>query len=562
MNIKSRSILLYCILLGNFLYGQSIVSTLHNLSASGPGEVKAVSESEICIFCHTPHSTSPRKPLWNRPDPGGSYTIYHSSTTEASPGQPTGSAILCLSCHDGTIALGNVLNRVTPIGFGTVSVLSGRASDLTQDLSNDHPISFQYDATLAATDGELVDPASLSGQVQLENGQLQCISCHDPHNNVYGDFLTAPTNFSQLCLFCHDKNYWNTSSHKNSVATWNGSGSDPWFHTDYTNVAENACENCHNPHNADGNERLLNYMNQEDNCLNCHNQNVAATDILSDFSRPYIHDVFAYNAEHDPQEDAVVLTRHVECVDCHNPHAVNNRSASAPAASGFLDGLKGVNSNGNPVEPLQNSYELCYRCHADSPDKPASPTNRLVEQNNVRLEFDLGNPSYHPIEGPGQNSNVPSLISPLTEASVISCTDCHASSDINAPAGPHGSIYPQILKFRYEKTSGTQESYQNYRLCYECHNRQTIINSMGKFGRRVHRKHIVGENVPCNSCHDPHGISSSQGNSTDHSHLINFDLSVVSPDPQSGRLEFVDQGNFRGRCYLECHGERHSPKSY
>ena len=34
---------------------QSIVTTKHNLSASGPGTVKATIESEVCIFCHTPH---------------------------------------------------------------------------------------------------------------------------------------------------------------------------------------------------------------------------------------------------------------------------------------------------------------------------------------------------------------------------------------------------------------------------------------------------------------------------------------------------------------------------
>ncbi|RMF61696.1 MAG: hypothetical protein D6748_01000 [Calditrichaeota bacterium] len=562
MNTKIVATAVILLILMNVLTAQSIVNTVHNLSVSGPGTIKATSESQICIFCHTPHSTSPHKPLWNRPDPGGTYTLYTSSTTDALPGQPTGSAILCLSCHDGTIALGNVLNRSTPIGFGTISILTGRSSDLTQDLSNDHPISFVYDATLATTDGELVDPAVLTNQVQLENGQLQCISCHDAHNNIYGDFLTAPTSYSQLCMFCHTKNYWNNSSHKNSVATWNGSGNDPWFHTDYNNVAENGCENCHNPHNADGNERLLNYQLQEDNCLNCHNQNVASTNILADLSKPYIHDVFAYNTEHDPQEGALVLTRHVECVDCHNPHAANNQSATPPVANGYVQGIKGIDSNGNPVDPIQYSYELCYRCHADTPDKPASPTPRVLEQNNVRLEFDLSNPSYHPIEGPGKNNNVPSLIPPLTESSVIYCTDCHASSGTGAAMGPHGSIYPQILKYRYEKTFGTQESYQAYRLCYECHNRNEIINSGSNFGKKVHKKHVVSEDVPCNACHDPHGISISQGNSTNNSHLINFDISLVSPDPNTGKLEFQDQGNFKGRCYLECHGEKHSPKSY
>ena len=99
----------------------------------------------------------------------------------------------------------------------------------------------------------------------------------------------------------------------------------------------------------------------------------------------------------------------------------------------------------------QYEYEVCYRCHADSPDKPGSPTVRQIAQNNVSLEFDLGNPSFHPVEGAGVNPNVPSLISPLTVSSKIYCSDCHASDGTNSPAGPHGSIYPQILKMQYLK---------------------------------------------------------------------------------------------------------------
>ena len=96
---------------------QSIVNTVHNLSTTGPGDVRAISESEICIFCHTPHNSLPSSPLWNKDDPGYTYILYHSSTTEAVPGQPDGSSILCLSCHDGTTALGNVLSRTDDIGF-------------------------------------------------------------------------------------------------------------------------------------------------------------------------------------------------------------------------------------------------------------------------------------------------------------------------------------------------------------------------------------------------------------------------------------------------------------
>src|ERR1035437_7603313 len=80
---------------------QSIVNTKHNLSVTGPGTIKATAESEICLFCHTAHNSKPLSPLWNRNDPGSTYTLYGSSTMKALPGQPSGSSILCLSCHDG-----------------------------------------------------------------------------------------------------------------------------------------------------------------------------------------------------------------------------------------------------------------------------------------------------------------------------------------------------------------------------------------------------------------------------------------------------------------------------
>ena len=560
-NLKIKLVLF--LLLPIYIHSQSIVNTVHNLSVSGPGQIKATSESEICIFCHTPHNSSPQSPLWNRNDPGLNYILYNSTTIQATIGQPDGASILCLSCHDGTIALGNVLSRPVDIDFSFgITTLPPGTSNLTTDLANDHPVSFVYNSSLAVADGELVDPINLTWPIKLENDKLQCTACHDPHKNIYSDFLVASSQYSNLCTECHNKNYWMSSRHRNSNANWNGSGTDPWFHSPYTSVSENACENCHNPHNAGLNQRLLNYQAEEINCLVCHNGNVANKDIQVQLDKPYSHNSYNYNLVHDAAEDALVLTKHVECEDCHNPHAVNNQNAFAPYVKGSNIGTKGISLNGSEVVPVQFEYELCYRCHADSPDKPASPTSRQIEQNNVMLEFDLSNPSFHPVAGPGKNPDCPSLISPLTESSIIYCTACHASDGTNSPAGPHGSIYPQILKFNYTKADNTQESYQAYRLCYECHDRSTVISqSPNSFQDKVHEKHIIGEDTPCNACHDPHGISSSQGNTTNNTHLINFDLSIVQPN-NNGILRFDDQGSFKGRCYLNCHGENHNPKSY
>ena len=127
------------------------------ITASGR-DIRASSETHICIFCHTPHSANPAAPHWNRPSSGAIYTPYNSSTSKATIGQPTGSSKLCLSCHDGTVALGMVISKAPiQLAGGIHGMPRGRAN-LGTDLSDDHPISFVYDNALAAINGELNSP--------------------------------------------------------------------------------------------------------------------------------------------------------------------------------------------------------------------------------------------------------------------------------------------------------------------------------------------------------------------------------------------------------------------
>jgi predicted CXXCH cytochrome family protein len=540
------------------VFSQSIITTKHNLSVSGLGTVKATSESEICIFCHTPHSSTPKSPLWNKNVTGTNYVLYNSSTLDAVPGQPDGSSILCLSCHDGTIALGDVVSRSTPIDMTSTMPSKG---DLTTDLSNDHPVSFTYDASLASSDGQLKTPPLLTAKLD-DNSKLQCTSCHDPHQETYPKFLLASTEYSALCFTCHDRTYWVNSSHNTSTETWNGTGTNPWAHLEsaYANVSQNACANCHDPHNANGKIRILKYVAEEENCLDCHNGNVATKNVQVDFSKTYKHDIYRYTEVHDPTESIFVSTRHVECQDCHNPHASNADVADAPFVNGYNRGVEGINQNGNDVSVASYTYEICYKCHAGNSWAPSPAFPRLINQNNVRLEFAISNPSFHPIEGPRNNTEItPNLIAPNTASTVLYCTDCHASNDISGPAGPHGSIYPQILKFQYSTLDNTPESPTNYELCYSCHNRSNIINDNNTFSE--HKKHIVEEKASCSICHDPHGISSVQGNITNNSNLINFRTGIVTPS-SSGILRYEDTGVGSGRCYLTCHGENHNPETY
>jgi len=534
----------------------SIVDSKHNLSSTGPGTYKSLTEGEVCIFCHTPHRASSSGVLWNRGTSTTSYITYTSTTVQQAPGQPTGSSKLCLSCHDGTIALGEVLSRSLPIPFPTgLEFLNSGPAYIGTDLSDDHPVSIPY-----PTSGELVPVASIDLPLD-HNGLIQCTSCHDPHDNQFGQFLRKANTASALCTTCHAPSGWPIASHATSPAIWDGTPPDPWPSSAETTVAANACGSCHQPHAAGAGPRLLRSTVEEDNCTGCHNGHVATLDVAADFQKPYHHPIEQTTGVHDPTEDPVSAPRHVECTDCHNPHQANASTAAAPAASGRLAGVKGVSTTGTVVDPVVNEYELCFRCHGDS-STGFAPTPRQLAQTNTRLEFDLTNPSYHPVEGPGVNPNVPSLIAPLTTTSIIYCTDCHASDSGPGagglgPAGPHGSIWPTLLERRYETADGTTEDATTYALCYKCHSRASILADQSF---TEHKKHIEKENVPCNVCHDPHGISIAQGNATNNAHLINFDTSVVLP--YNGVLKFEDLGTFTGRCTLSCHGKDHKPKTY
>src|SRR4029079_19336304 len=100
-------------------------------------------------FCHTPHGASGDAPLWNRFSSAATYIPCSSSTARATIGQPTGSSKLCLSCHDGTVALGMVNSRSTPIQMqNNITTIPIGPANLGTDLSDDHPVSFTYDNAL------------------------------------------------------------------------------------------------------------------------------------------------------------------------------------------------------------------------------------------------------------------------------------------------------------------------------------------------------------------------------------------------------------------------------
>lgn len=537
-------------------FAGSIKLSKHNLSyGSLVGNIKSNETSRICIFCHTTHKGDPRAPLWNREIGKVVYTLYDSSTLYSVPGQPDGASKLCLSCHDGTVALGRVLHRkkefvMLKTNMGRMP--RGKRSNIGSDLSDDHPVSFDPTAAVS-TSAELMRPSPKEDVRYDENGKVQCTTCHNPHDNLHGHFMVKSNRNAGVCKTCHDMSGFNGfSSHDTASDTWNGQGENPWPHTHFQTVAENSCLNCHRNHGAAGKERLLSSSLEENVCFACHDGSVAK-DIKSDFYKISKHNIISYQGVHDPTEDIKTAAKHVECVDCHNPHAVNNLTAAAPNINGRLKNVPGTTISGSRVKQSLYEYEVCLKCHGEDSYHIPSPADRMFPGTaNIRTAFQPTNVSYHPVAARGKNStgNYTLLPNFMPASSRIYCTHCHNSD--SAAKGAHGSAYDYLLERQYITTDYAQWSEANYALCYKCHNPISLFDdNAGGFFK--HEKHVRGENTPCSVCHDPHGSPRYIG-------LLNFDLNVVFPNG-IGELKFEVLGN-KGYCYLQCHGKEHTPNYY
>lgn len=563
-------------------HADSIVNSKHNLSVTGPGAFKALTQSNLCTFCHTVHHASGASPLWNHTlSSVSNYVVYTSATLQATVGQPDGSSRLCLSCHDGTVALGMVNSRSQPIQMQNgITTMATSPNNMGTDLSADHPISFKYDAALVKLDSNLKDPSQLNGVVRLDhNKEVQCTSCHDPHNNQFGTFLVADNTASALCLNCHNLAGWAGSGHALSsklltpavnqvMAAAEIKKAPPRKVAKAQTVAATGCENCHAPHFASGKDRLMKFAQPEENCFSCHRANGVGRDVMADFQKISVHPITLNSQAHNPKENVVnPAGRHVTCADCHNPHAMASTSASAKKLSGALTGVTGVNAGGAVIRTATREYELCFRCHGDSMTRGPARVSRQFPQTNKRLQFSAGNQSFHPLESRGKNSRVPSLIAPWTTASTVACTDCHNSDQSQAAGGagangPHGSSYTPLLERQLLLTDFSPETAANYALCYKCHSRSSILSdqsfhAVGSNGAdRGHRFHIADAMTSCTTCHDSHGVAA-------NSRLINFNTQYVSP-ASNGRLQFIagTQGPSSGTCTLKCHGYDHLSSSY
>lgn len=476
----------------------------HDFSTASAASVKSTSSDALCLFCHTPHNAKPAAPLWNHTlTTGITYQVYQSTTLQSSVGQPlpADSSKLCLSCHDGTVALGDTVND-GQIPFQNVNAQGmlptsnpGNLGGTNYDLQDDHPVAFTPDLS----NNQLVKPP-VGDPVKLDSqGRLQCTACHDPHNEyidpVENRFLVKNNSGSAICTTCHTlkggtgSNLWSwdgstglPSGHKIATNTYDTSTNDggiSWLgaHTGYTTTATNGCESCHRPHTAHNAERLMKGETDQ-TCFQCHDGNPATAqpNLQAEFTgKTYVHPSLGPQAGHDPDESPNnITTRHAACDDCHNAHATRADAiaVSAPQIPGSVLGDTGIAADGTPHDArrgtgdAQYEYEVCLKCHSYNSNKPQIPgytgygtlPNRQFLSTDIRQAITSA-ASWHPISSARGLSltQVPSLLPgmvyndrttqipgrTLSPSTQIYCIDCHSNdSGSNLGAGFTGPRGP------------------------------------------------------------------------------------------------------------------------
>jgi predicted CXXCH cytochrome family protein len=592
---------------------------MHNLTPGSGASTYLPTGSLGCTFCHAPHSgLGGVTPLWNQTLSQATYTTYNSTTNHQTENAkpPLGvTSSLCLSCHDGTVAVGQ-----TAV-FGKIAMSGAMApvDSFGQSLTGSHPFSLvtplkdapDLVASLAAQ-GVTADPLQ---KVKLIKGNIECTSCHDPHvqgtDAIAQNFLVRDSSNGQMCLACHDPNRV-VEGQTNPLAGWSNSihQSAPnktavEAHVGpYPSVAQNSCTSCHTEHNGGSPARLLRPAtpatpgmdSTTQACVTCHNGGTllspAAPNIMLETAKVG-HPLPSGVNMHDAAEPAVLLNnRHATCVDCHAAHGSNQVPTFGPpptirASQSQTTGVSALDGI-TAISPAANQYESCLRCHGAGPGKQTliqfgyAPLREVAMPDalDVIPEFSPTATSSHPVfhdrsSALPQPSLLPYMLTLTGQASGrptgprIFCTDCHNSDDNRefggtGANGPHGSVNLHILERPYQYSQATApgglvtNTFPNPDLTNigpyaMCAKCHDLTQVLANTSWAKHSTHVGQDGFSCSVCHTSHGMGTLSPNVSGE-RMVNFDVNVVGANSTLP----ISYNRSTGSCTLTCHQVVHN----
>lgn len=405
------------------------------------------------------------------------------------------------------------------------------------------------------------------------------------------------------------------------------------------------CGHCHETHALqDGDTTLYPYTlfaREENVCWACHTGTVShAADARSPFSTSpvntatdfYQHPVSNLYGGQTPSAHRAVESspsafaggnRHVECADCHDPHAATNNGSAGNSThveaglngnrlSPALLGATGITVSawqgaGQPFSSAAYSlqrltstssnyeWQICFKCHSTYTTLPTFAALgsgnfaiskltgisafQVKEFQDVGQAFNPQNLSFHPVADVGRNSSIPagSFVSPWATTARMYCADCHTrQTSGSGGTGAHGSTNMHLLErpaylqensHYFDSSWGTSLGMDPNDLCFKCHRWQTYVQKSGTIGADP----ITATNFRDGASTNLHQLhlgatgtttcyTCHDMHGTNKQHLINFNAAVVTPSGDS-QSAYTHSGT-GGSCNLTCHTRGHNGTSY
>lgn len=435
-------------------------------------------------------------------------------------------------------------------------------------------------------------PDPIHGPYSMTTGT--CAGCHRMHSGKQTEWLgLAAQTSTELCFSCHN----GTGAAPNVAVEYQGAATNnpvtrTYFQHDPTNVGTHTAFYADDAGDSFPSDEFAGVLNRQSACVDCHNPHSASTT--------------------EPTETATGWTAAGSNQGASGVKVTNGAAGSAPT----------YELVGATLGPINRGYQLCFKCHSGYTklDNAGFETKPSLWWLDKGLELNPANASFHPIEAAGKNTTAKMALSlsgtspyklwDMSPTSTVRCENCHATNAVNDTPGATqnpGQLSPNhvstnagilIRNYRGQKlnTRPSSNSPQNYidgdyALCFTCHTNTPYLPVGGSTlatNFRYHRLHVSGiynqgtvnkgtninkdgdgaGNAICAECHfrlhstatELNAATRSQNQALDGRRLVSFSPNV-QPD-QNGRLEYVIGSNGTVSCYLLCHGQDHSPKTY
>jgi len=351
----------------------------------------------------------------------------------------------------------------------------------------------------------------------------------------------------------------------------------------HTPVAEENCDECHNPHSDPPEETLactdchdtlldddIQHEPAVDDCSNCHETH------SGELSRMLFEDVPDLCIScHDDREDGWhgEIRMNTSCLSCHNPHSSTGKALLADLDNQSCVKCHAGKTAGKYVHTALNEKQCidCHNPHDVSPMPPVSCSECHMglsdssQSHNTRVE-DRCTECHDP-----HSSNNPNTIKSIEDQSNDECLACHTSIQRRLEFGRvrheavsdgdctdchtiHIGEKPFTVE-RFSPTKYTPYTRDAYALCFECHEPSLVEKKFTQVDTgfrnglvNLHYRHVYRDTekgFSCWVCHDAHA--------TFQTNLIHRETFYNPKYNLKIEIQATETG---GKCFTNCHMEK------